>query len=84
MTPEKIETLRKSLHLLVCRDGESERVNALCDMALKVANPDVVLVPREPTPVMLSAGEGRERCNGTARDIYAAMIRAAMKEPKAT
>ena len=82
MTPEQIERLRRLLQDHVSLP-DWPNVDALCDMALKVANHDVVLVPREPTPVMLSAGEGRERCNGTARDIYRAMVNAAMKEPKA-
>lgn len=33
LTPEKVELLRKALHLIICPDGESGDVNALCDLA---------------------------------------------------
>lgn len=95
MTPEQIEEARTLLHHHYHVLNDHMLVDDLCNAALKVANPDMVLVPREPDDVTLACIKAAiNEVDDTrvhvrhVRAAYAWLVtdtdkRAAMKEPKA-
>lgn len=92
MTPEQIEAMRSVMLQVPQLSYLHPEVNALCDMALKAANPDMVLVPREPTEAMVRGAFNRadylamsksttakQHIEENYTSIYHAMIATAMK-----
>lgn len=87
MNRERIEEIREYGLMVSCApdsrgDIMPEELEELCRLALRATDPDIVMVPREPTQRMMGAAmvvKGKYVSPGRLYAVYTAMLAAAQE-----